>query len=79
MGVVIPLLNATTYVERTTVAYLSAEAAPDAAVQLRAAVDLDIHIGPGEELALALTHHQAEELLHSLAARLGHRVIGVRR
>ncbi|MET8700150.1 hypothetical protein ABZW10_14955 [Kitasatospora sp. NPDC004723] len=79
MGVVIPLVTGSVYAERTTVAYLTTEAVPDAAVQLRAAVDLDIHVGPGEELALALTHDQAEELLHGLAARLGHRVIGAGR
>ncbi|GAB2721034.1 hypothetical protein [Kitasatospora kifunensis] len=54
-------------------------AARDTALQLRAAVDLDIHVGPGEHLAFALTRHQAEDLLHTLAAHLGHRVLGVRR
>ncbi|MFF2957142.1 hypothetical protein ACFVVU_38115 [Kitasatospora sp. NPDC057965] len=79
MGVVIPLVTGSVYAERTTVAYLTTDAVPDTAVQLRAAVDLDIHVGPGEELALALTREQAEELLHGLAARLGHRVIGAGR
>ncbi|MER7707848.1 hypothetical protein ABTX81_33760 [Kitasatospora sp. NPDC097605] len=79
MGVVIPLLGGATHAERTTVAYLTAESAPDAAVQLRAAVDLDIHVGPGEELAVALARDQAEDLLHGLADRLGHRVIGAHR
>ncbi|MFE7194672.1 hypothetical protein [Kitasatospora sp. NPDC057541] len=78
MGVVIPLVTGSVYAERTTVAYLTTDAVPDTAVQLPA-VDLDIHVGPGEELALALTRDQAEELLHGLAARLGHRVIGAGR
>ncbi|WP_344639895.1 hypothetical protein [Kitasatospora cystarginea] len=68
-----------TQVERSTVAYLDVEAVPDAAVQVRAAVDLDIHVSPGEQLAFALTREQSEKLLHGLAAHLGHRVIGVRR
>ncbi|MFG3053782.1 hypothetical protein ACGFZP_22910 [Kitasatospora sp. NPDC048239] len=79
MGVVIPMVTASTHVERTTVAYLTVETVPDAAVQLRLAVDLDVHAGPGEQLALPLTRDQAEELLHSLAAHLGRRVIGIRR
>ncbi|MGV9271682.1 hypothetical protein ACWDRR_44415, partial [Kitasatospora sp. NPDC003701] len=76
MGVLIPMITAATHVERTTVAYLTVEHTPDATVQLRLAVDLDIHTGPGEQLALPLTHDQAHELLHTLAAHLGHRVIG---
>jgi hypothetical protein len=76
---VIPLNTRTAPVERTTVAHLDVEAVPDATLQLRASVDLDIHAGPGEQLAFALTRAQAEELLHGLAAHLGHRVIGVRR
>ncbi|MFG3055591.1 hypothetical protein ACGFZP_32245 [Kitasatospora sp. NPDC048239] len=58
------------HTERTTVAYLAVEAVPDAALQLRVAVDLDIHAAPGEHLALPLTRDQAEELLHTLAVRL---------
>ncbi|WP_406201071.1 hypothetical protein OH807_20890 [Kitasatospora sp. NBC_01560] len=79
MGVLIPMVTASTHVERTTAAYLTVEHVPDAAVQLRLAVDLDIHAGPGEQLALPLTRDQAHELLHGLAAHLGHRVIGIRR
>ncbi|MFI9329899.1 hypothetical protein ACIGZJ_20430 [Kitasatospora sp. NPDC052868] len=79
MGVVIPMVTASSHTERTTVAYLTVETVPDAAVQLRLAVDLDVHAGPGEQLALPLTRDQAEELLHSLAAHLGRRVIGIRR
>ncbi|MFI9331653.1 hypothetical protein ACIGZJ_29450 [Kitasatospora sp. NPDC052868] len=63
-------MNLLTHTERTTIAYLSVEAVPDAALQLRVAVDLDIHAAPGEHLALPLTRDQAEELLHALAARL---------
>ncbi|MFD0272795.1 hypothetical protein ACFVHB_02655 [Kitasatospora sp. NPDC127111] len=66
-------------VERTTAAYLAVERVPDAVVQLRLAVDLDVHAGPGEQLAFALTRDQAHELLHGLAAHLGHRVLGIRR
>ncbi|MFB7612699.1 hypothetical protein [Kitasatospora sp. NPDC056181] len=79
MGVLIPLVTGSTQVERTTVPYLIVEAVPDATVQLRLAVDLDIHAGPGEQLAFPLTRDQAHELLHGLAAHLGHRVIGIRR
>ncbi|WP_329565887.1 hypothetical protein [Kitasatospora sp. NBC_01266] len=79
MGVLIVLGTAPPHVERTTVAHLDVESVPDAAVQLRAAVDLDIHVGPGEQLALALTHQQADHLLQDLAARLGRRLIGIRR
>ncbi|MEU6233260.1 hypothetical protein [Kitasatospora sp. NPDC047058] len=63
--------------ERTTAAYLAVERVPDAAVQLRMAVDLDVHAGPGEQLAFALTRDQAHELLHGLAAHLGHRILGI--
>ncbi|MFD9597700.1 hypothetical protein ACFWA9_33780 [Kitasatospora sp. NPDC059973] len=79
MGVLIPLVTTTTHTERTTVAYLTVEPVPDATLQLRLAVDLDIHTGPGEQLALPLTHAQAHDLLHDLAAHLGHRVLGIRR
>ncbi|AUY50161.1 hypothetical protein [Streptomyces sp. CB01881] len=79
MGVLIPLVTGSTQVERTTVPYLIVEAVPDATVQLRLAVDLDIHAGPGEQLVFPLTRDQAHELLHGLAAHLGHRVIGIRR
>jgi hypothetical protein len=68
-----------TRIERTTVAHLTVETVADAARQLRAAVDLDIHVGPGEHLALPLTRHQAEDLLQVLAAHLGHRIIGIHR
>ncbi|MDH6142149.1 MULTISPECIES: hypothetical protein [Kitasatospora] len=67
------------HVERTTVAHLTVDAVADATLQLRAAVDLDVHVGPGEHLALPLTRHQAEDLLQDLAAHLGQRVIGIRR
>ncbi|MFF1903816.1 hypothetical protein [Kitasatospora sp. NPDC058218] len=79
MGVLIPLITEAIHTERTTVAYLAVEHTPDATVQLRLAVDLDIHTGPGEQLALPLTRDQAHELLHALAAHLGHRVLGIRR
>ncbi|MFG3056167.1 hypothetical protein ACGFZP_35155 [Kitasatospora sp. NPDC048239] len=79
MGVLIPLVTEAIHTERTTVAYLAVEHVPDAALQLRLAVDLDIQAGPGEHLALPLTRDQAHDLLHSLAAHLGHRVIGIRR
>ncbi|MFG3051059.1 hypothetical protein ACGFZP_08915 [Kitasatospora sp. NPDC048239] len=79
MGVLIPLVTEAIHTERTTVAYLAVETVPDAALQLRLAVDLDIQAGPGEHLALPLARDQAEELLHTLAAHLGHRVIGIRR
>ncbi|MFI6848866.1 hypothetical protein ACIBJD_30250 [Kitasatospora sp. NPDC050467] len=79
MGVVIPLVTSSTHVERTTVPYLAVEAVPDATVQIRLAVDLDVHAGPGEQLAFPLTRDQAHELLHGLAAHLGHCVIGIRR
>lgn len=74
-----PFTTEPVHVERTTLAHLDVEAVPDATLQLRAAVDLAIHVGPGGQLAFALTRTQAEELLHSLAAHLGHRVIGVGR
>ncbi|MGW3041581.1 hypothetical protein ACWC9T_16430 [Kitasatospora sp. NPDC001159] len=57
--------------ERTTVHYLTAESAPDAALQLRPAVDLDIHAVPGDYLAIPLTRSQAEERLFFLSAHLG--------
>ncbi|MFE9424592.1 hypothetical protein ACFYNO_16655 [Kitasatospora sp. NPDC006697] len=76
MGVLIQL---PLHVERTTVAHLDVESAPDAAVQLRAAVDFGVEVAPGNQLALALSREQAEHLLQDLAARLGHRVIGPRR
>ncbi|MFJ5118581.1 hypothetical protein [Kitasatospora sp. NPDC088548] len=80
MGVVIPLATTqAVHVERTTVPYLTVEHVPDATVQLRLAVDLDVHAGPGEQLAFPLTRDQAEELLHGLAAHLGTRVLGIRR
>ncbi|MFJ9946268.1 hypothetical protein [Kitasatospora sp. NPDC091207] len=79
MGVLIPLVADAIHTERTTVAYLSVEHAPDAAVQLRLAVDLDLHTGPGEQLALPLTRDQAHELLNGLAAHLGHRVLDIHR
>ncbi|MFI9332348.1 hypothetical protein ACIGZJ_33060 [Kitasatospora sp. NPDC052868] len=79
MGVLIPMITQAIHTERTTVAYLAVETVPDAALQLRLAVDLDIQAGPGEHLALPLTRDQAHDLLHSLAAHLGHRVIGIRR
>ncbi|MGW6916737.1 hypothetical protein ACWGB8_23365 [Kitasatospora sp. NPDC054939] len=80
MGVVIPLATAgADHAERTTVAYLAVETVPDAAVQLRVAVDLAVHAGPGGQLALPLTRDQAEELLHALAAHLGHRTLRVGR
>lgn len=80
MGVVIPLASVEApHAERTTVAYLTVETVPDAAVQLRLAVDLDVHAGPGEQLALPLTRDQAEELLSALAAHLGHRTLRVGR
>ncbi|WP_329488003.1 hypothetical protein OG618_15530 [Kitasatospora sp. NBC_01246] len=78
MGVLIPLLTQAIHTERTTVAYLAVETVPDAALQLRVAVDLDVNASPGEHLALPLTRDQADELLYALAARLGRRVIGVR-
>ncbi|WP_395295088.1 hypothetical protein ACF9IK_17250 [Kitasatospora hibisci] len=67
------------HVERTTAAYLAVERVPDAALQLRFAVDLDVHAAPGEHVALPLTRDQALDLLHTLAAHLGHRVIGIHR
>ncbi|MGC0312327.1 hypothetical protein [Kitasatospora acidiphila] len=79
MGVLILLGSGPTHVERTTVAHLDVESAPDTAIQLRAAVDLDIHVGPGEHLALALTRQQADHLLQDLAARLGQRLMSIRR
>ncbi|MBP0452141.1 hypothetical protein J5Y04_21735 [Kitasatospora sp. RG8] len=79
MGVLTPRAGQAVHTERTTVHYLAVERVPDAALQLRAAVDLDVHAAPGEQLALPLTREQAEELLHTLAAHLGHRVIGIRR
>ncbi|MFG2843142.1 hypothetical protein ACGF12_08185 [Kitasatospora sp. NPDC048296] len=57
--------------ERTTVHYLTAESAPDAALQLRLAVDFGIHATPGDHLAFPLTRSQAEELLFFLSAHLG--------
>ncbi|WP_327677668.1 hypothetical protein [Kitasatospora sp. NBC_00458] len=77
MGVLIPFVTATVHTERTTVAHVTVESAPDAAVQLRLAPDLDIHAGPGEHLAIPLTNDQAEDLLHALAARLGHRILRI--
>ncbi|MGC0313638.1 hypothetical protein [Kitasatospora acidiphila] len=77
MGVLITLVDKGAHVERTTVAHLDVETVPDAALQVRATVDLDIHAGPGEQLALALTRQQAEQFLHDLAARLGRRLIGL--
>ncbi|MCX5211297.1 hypothetical protein OG689_18710 [Kitasatospora sp. NBC_00240] len=79
MGVLIPLVPQGPQVARTTVPYLTVERVPDAAVQLRCAVDLDISLGPGEQLALPLTRDQAEELLQALAAHLGTRVIRLHR
>ncbi|MBP0450008.1 MULTISPECIES: hypothetical protein [unclassified Kitasatospora] len=79
MGVVTPMATRAVHTERTTVHYLAVENVPDATVQLRAAVDLDINAAPGEYLALPLTRDQAHELLQGLAAHLGHRVIGIRR
>ncbi|MFI6847127.1 hypothetical protein ACIBJD_21160 [Kitasatospora sp. NPDC050467] len=79
MGVLIPMATQAVHTERTTLAHLTVERVPDAALQLRAAVDLDIHAAPGEHLALPLTRDQAHELLHTLAAHLGHRVIGIHR
>ncbi|MFJ3791874.1 hypothetical protein [Kitasatospora sp. NPDC090091] len=79
MGVLIPLVTDAIHTERTTAAYLAVESAPDAVVQLRVAVDLDVHAAPGEHLALPLTRDQALDLLHDLAAHLGHRVIGITR
>jgi hypothetical protein len=79
VGVLIRLGTDPAHIERTTVAHLDVESAPDVAIQLRAAVDLDIHVGPGEQLALALTLQQADHLLQDLAARLGQRLIGIRR
>ncbi|WP_406204515.1 hypothetical protein OH807_28965 [Kitasatospora sp. NBC_01560] len=80
MGVLIPMVTTEAiHTERTTVAFLAVEHVPDAALQLRVAVDLDIHAAPGEHLAVPLTRDQAHDLLHALAAHLGHRVIGIRR
>ncbi|PYC76865.1 hypothetical protein C7C46_20950 [Streptomyces tateyamensis] len=79
MGIVIPLVTQPIHTERTTLAHLDVESVPDAAVQLRAAVDLDIHVGPAEQLLLALTHQQADHLVQDLGARLGYRLIGIRR
>jgi hypothetical protein len=81
VGVLIPFAGQVPppHVERTTLARLDVETVPDAALQLRATVDLDIHAGPGEQLALALTRQQAEQFLQDFAARLGHRLIGVSR
>ncbi|MGF1428408.1 hypothetical protein [Kitasatospora sp. LaBMicrA B282] len=83
MGIVIPFtthpLHSAPHTERTTVSHLGVEAAPDTSLQLRATVDLDLHVGPGEHLAYALTHAQAEDLLHALAAHLGYRAFGLRR
>ncbi|GAA1965834.1 hypothetical protein [Kitasatospora viridis] len=79
MGVLIPLTGRQVHTERTTVAHLDVETVPDAALQLRAAVDLDINLAPGDHLTLALTHRQAEDLLHDLANHLGHRLIGIHR
>ncbi|GAA2840032.1 hypothetical protein RMN57_16230 [Kitasatospora sp. CM 4170] len=79
MGVLIPLVTEAIHTERTTAAYLTVEHVPDAALQLRVAVDLDVHAAPGEHLALPLTRDQAHDLLHTLAAHLGHRVIGITR
>lgn len=75
MGDLIRLPTRPPRVERTTLTHLDVAPAPDAAVDL----NLDLHVGPGEHLAFALTRHQAEDLLHALAAHLGHRVLGVRR
>jgi hypothetical protein len=66
-------------VERSTVAHIDVESVPDAAIQLRAAVDVDLRVAPGEQLALALTRQQAEHLLQDLAARLGQGLIAIRR
>ncbi|WP_406202087.1 hypothetical protein OH807_23205 [Kitasatospora sp. NBC_01560] len=79
MGVLIPMGTGSTHVERTTAHYLAVEHVPDAALQLRVAVDLDVQAGPGEQLAFPLTRDQAHDLLQGLAAHLGHRVIGIRR
>ncbi|MFJ3787941.1 hypothetical protein [Kitasatospora sp. NPDC090091] len=80
MGALIPFVTQTAvHTERTTAHYLAVEHVPDAAVELRVAVDLDVHAGPGEHLAFPLTNEQAHDLLHTLAAHLGHRVLGIRR
>ncbi|MFF7636881.1 hypothetical protein ACFZB9_27565 [Kitasatospora sp. NPDC008050] len=73
MGDLIRLPTRPPRVERAIVTHLDVAPTPDAAV------GLDLHLGPGEHLAFALTRHQAEDLLHALAAHLGHRVLGVRR
>ncbi|MFJ2575435.1 hypothetical protein [Kitasatospora aureofaciens] len=57
--------------ERTTVHYLTAESTPDAALQLRLAVDHDVHADAGGHLVFPLARTQAEELLFSLSAHLG--------
>ncbi|MEU6234584.1 hypothetical protein [Kitasatospora sp. NPDC047058] len=74
-----PTATPAVHTERTTAAHLTVEPVPDAALQLRIAVDLDVHAGPGDHLAVPLTRDQAHDLLHGLAARLGHRVIGIHR
>ncbi|WP_395295872.1 hypothetical protein ACF9IK_22130 [Kitasatospora hibisci] len=79
MGALTPLATEAVHTERTTAAYLAVEHVPDAALQLRFAVDLDVHAASGEHLALPLTRDQAHDLLHTLAAHLGHRVIGITR
>ncbi|MFI6844509.1 hypothetical protein OG535_27610 [Kitasatospora sp. NBC_00085] len=80
MGVLIPMVTTgAIHTERTTAHYLAVEHVPDAALQLRLAVDLDVHAGPGEQLAFPLARDQAHDLLQSLAAHLGHRVLGIRR
>ncbi|MFF2039830.1 hypothetical protein ACFVVX_05340 [Kitasatospora sp. NPDC058170] len=80
MGVLIPMVTAqAVHTERTTAHYLAVEHVPDAALQLRIGVDLDVHVGPGEQLAFPLTRDQAHDLLDALAAHLGQRVIGIRR
>ncbi|MEE1828776.1 hypothetical protein PUR61_42430 [Streptomyces sp. BE20] len=79
MGLLIPLVTEAVHTERTTVAHVTVETVPDATLQLRLAPDLDIHAAPGEHLAVPLTRDQAEDLLHALAARLGHRLLRIQR
>ncbi|MEU1421013.1 MULTISPECIES: hypothetical protein [unclassified Kitasatospora] len=57
----------------TTVPYLAVEPSPDAAVQLRLAVDDPVGADPDEQLVFRLTTRQAEDLMHGLAWRLGWR------
>ncbi|MEE1825849.1 hypothetical protein PUR61_27205 [Streptomyces sp. BE20] len=70
MGDLIPIPRP--HIERTTVPYLTVESVPDADLQLRLPVDLDINAAPGDHLAVPLTRAQARDLLESLTHHLGY-------